>query len=436
MAVLKPEQITLLRNPRYLSLVKILHEKGPLTLEEIAKKYAERAEKEQAKSKSTVYLYLTLLKQNNIIHEAGQRITEGKTISRTLYSLTAKYMIVDEPEIDWEETHGRWVFKELLKILKIFYPNKTINEKALFQWQLHVQHIVNEDKQKLINSKDHEILEILSVWAPYSINDIIEFLGWISVLLKYPNAQLDFLKCFNDSPESTTVTLSSSNDITRNNIIKKARDVQDIFRQLPDFFFVLPKNDPRRKYTEKPGYIPLFHVLRDGPMTINEIVEKYNQVAFVPRKRSTIYRYIKTLKDAKLVIEIGQRVIHGKKATQKLYGPVARVISFQDIYDPEWKSEPRVWLLNSLIRLLSFLHPKLPQVNKQCFREFRVSASHYSDSIEGIQKFSVPENRRAFELLQTYNWRDFYSIYSSFWDYYFFMTIPNLCENLRTCFTE
>lgn len=437
MATLNPEQIALLRNPRYLTLVKILHEEDPLTLEEIAKKYAELTkEMRQANSKSTVYLYLNLLKQHNIIQEVGQRITKGKTMSRTLYSLTAKYIIIDEPEIDWEENHGCWIFKEILNILKIVYPNKIIDENALFQWQLNFQHIVNADKKRLINSKNAEILEILSVWAPYSINDIVEFLGWISVLLTHPTAQDELLNCFNEHIEVATTSRTSTNDTTMNLTIKKSRDVQDIFRQLPNFFFVLPTDDIRRHYTEKPAYIPLFHVLRDGPMTIEEIVEKYNQVAFAPRKRSTIYRYLKSLKDAKLVIEMGQRVIHGKKATQKLYGPIARVISFQDTYDPEWKSETRVWLLNSLIKLLIFLHPELPVINKKCFQKFRVSASHYSDLIEGIKEFSLPENRRAFELLQTYNWKDFYSIYSSFWDYYFFMTIPNLYERLMKCFSE
>lgn len=428
LATLTEEQIAILKNPRYLNLIKIIHEKGSLSLAEMTEEYASQAKDDQAKSESTVYRYLTVLKEHNIVHEAGQRIFEGKTLSQTLYSLTYQFVIIYEPEIDWEGSYGWRIFKEIARILKIIYPNKPIDEEALFQWQLHFQRTVDADKQRLISSRNPEILEILSVWAPWSINDIMEAFGWLSVLIKVPSAQQDFLKCFDASSENKSASLSSRVDS-----IKKIAKVayRDVIRQLPDIQFILPTNDPRRHYIENPAYIPLFHVLRDGSMTIEELVEKYNQVAPVSRTRSTIYRYVNTLKNAKLVIEVGQRVTPGKKATQKLYAPVARMIIFQDEQLLGWDSERNLWLLDSIIKILRFLYPELPKVNKKCFREFLIAVWQYIKV--GLSKLSPTKNKDVFDLLHTYNWTEFYVAYTTFLDYDVYLNNPNLYEQLRQC---
>ncbi len=430
MTTLNDDQVALLNNPRYLKLIKIIHQKSPMTITEIAEEYAEIMKDDQAKSQSSVYRYLVLLKKHKIVQEAGQRVIEGQTLSQTLYSLTTKYLIVDEPEIDWEGNYGRRIFKEILQILRNLYPNKTIDEKALFQWQLHFQHVVDEGKRKLVNSKNHEILECLSVWAPSSINDLINATGWISVLLKDPSSQQSFLKCFNNSSELETAFESSST----NNAKRKEKAVfQDVIRHFPDLLVVLPTNDPRCRYFDKPAYIPLIHVLRDGPMSIEELVEKYNQIATIPRKRSTIYRYIKTLRNAKLVKVVGQRVFFGKKATQKLYGPMYRVISFEGEYDPMWESEIRLWLLDVSIKIFSFLYPELPKANMKCFQGFRVSNMQYRD--EAIIKLKLLE-KKTFELLNSCAWKEFYLKLTTIVDYDFFLNIPNMYEHLQKCFSE
>jgi Fe2+ or Zn2+ uptake regulation protein len=426
-----PSQISLLQTPRYLDLVRIIHEKGPLTLGEMAAEYAKLEKDVQAKSDSTVYRYLTLLKESNLVQEAGQRISEGKIHSRTLYSLPARYLIIDEAEIAWESSYGQGIFKNLVTILKILDQNKPIDEPALFQWQLAFQRSVDEDKQRLIKSKDPEILEILAVWGPYSIYELMEYLGWISFLIKDPKAQEAFLKCFSNSVELEAPPSSVNTEQTE---AERQTPHRDIIRQNGEILYGLLDDDPRRPYLEKPAYLPLFYVLRDRPMTIEELVEKYNQVAFVPRQKSTIYRYVKTLKEAVLVLEVGQRVTHGKKTIQKLYGPIGRVISIQGKYEPEWRSEPREWLLEAVMTMLNFLFPELPKIDKEKFREFRAMGSQHEQ--EGNRRFQLPENRRILELLHKCDWKTFYQMYTTFWDYYYFTNIPNLYDRLQKCFSE
>jgi Fe2+ or Zn2+ uptake regulation protein len=431
MSTLSQEQIALLQNPRYLDLVRVLHEKGAMTIEEIAEEYAALARSDQAKSESTVYRYLTLLKRHDIVQEAGQRVIPGKIHSRTLYSLTAKYLIVNEPEIDWKGNYGKRLFKDVVSILRTLYTEKLIDEKALFQWQLRFQRIVSADRQKLIDSKDPEILKLLSVWAPYTVMDLMEYLGWNSALLADPTIQEDFLNCFGEVTELEIPSLPTKDE---NRKIKSGTLYMDLIRQRSKLYFNLLDSDPRQRYFDKPAYLPLFHVLRDQPMTIEELAEKYNQVATVPRKISTIYRYVKTLKEATLLIEMGQRVVDGKKTTQRLYGPIARLISLQGKYESEWESEIRLWLLNSVIRMLHYLYPELPKIDRDKFREFRASASHFE--MEGNQRFTLPENRHIIELFHKYDWKGFYHMYTTFWNYYYFVSMANLRERLQECFSD
>ncbi len=432
MLLVNPDQIALLKNPRYLTLVEIIHRNGPLTLSDMAKEYARLAKDDRAKSESTVYRHFIVLKKHGIVQEIGQQIIEGKTLSQTLYSLTAKFIIIDELEIDWQDNAGRKIFKDLVKILKILYPEKSIDEKALFQWQLQFQQIVDLNKKKILNSEEPELLGMLSAWAPYDPHDFFEFLGWNLVLLTYPSAQEDFLNCFN---KSTTLENESPSSMLDDATKKKGGlAFKDVVRRFPKLFCNLSDIDPKARYFEKPSYPPLFHVLRDGSFTIKELTERYNQVASIPRKASTITRYVKTLKDANLVIEVGQRVIHGKKATQKLYGPIARLISFHGKYEPDWESEIRLFLLDSLIKIITYLYPNYSPINRNCYREFRITATSYEE--EGNKRISLPENRKILEVLHDYEWNDYYILYTSLWDYYYFLNIPNLFERLMKCFSE
>lgn len=426
---LNPDQIKILRNPRYLNLLKILYQKGPLTIDDLTEEYTILVEIAKARSKTTIYRYIILLKTSNIVQEAGQRIVEGKIHSKTLYSLTANYYIIDE---GGNGNRDQVIFKELINLLRLIYPHKMINEKTLNQWHKRLIESIDEDKQRLISSGNAEILEILSIWTPYSFNDIIAFLGWESFLLKDPRAQEEFSKCFSDSKTIDTKYRPSIDSKKQKEEIGKFRDVITHF---PEFWYGLPTNDPRRRYLEKSSYFPLFHVLQDGPMTIKELTERYNKAASFPKTEKTIYRYIKTLKDANLVIEMGYRVIQGKKTTQKLYGPISRNIVYIGEFDPDWETDQRQWLLDSLVKMIEFLHPDLPEINRRCFHEFRAFMSHHGDR-ELIQKLKLQENRKAYELLHYYSWNDWLTIIEMLYDYYFFLNIPDLNKRFRKCFAD
>ncbi|RMG28284.1 MAG: hypothetical protein D6732_18950 [Methanobacteriota archaeon] len=73
---------------------------------------------------------------------------------------------------------------------------------------------------------------------------------------------------------------------------------------------------------------PILALLRHGNFTVKEITELYSTYAG-PRGKSksekTIYRYLRDLKNGGLIDEVGQRVIKGQTATEKIWGRTAKV---------------------------------------------------------------------------------------------------------------
>ena len=97
---------------------------------------------------------------------------------------------------------------------------------------------------------------------------------------------------------------------------------------------------------------PIIIVLREGPLTIKELVEAYNQIAEEPKSEMTIYRYVKELNKIDVVKEVGKRIKTGQSASETLYGRTAKI--FWNLKDKGdyWKSEASKQTLDTLRGLL------------------------------------------------------------------------------------
>jgi DNA-binding transcriptional ArsR family regulator len=87
------------------------------------------------------------------------------------------------------------------------------------------------------------------------------------------------------------------------------------------------------KLLEDPNYYLIVKVLRMGPMTIKEIETAYGDAASrsgmtEPKSYNTIYRYLKTLEEANLVIAAGKRVAFGKTASETLFSRTAKMFHY------------------------------------------------------------------------------------------------------------
>ena len=87
------------------------------------------------------------------------------------------------------------------------------------------------------------------------------------------------------------------------------------------------------KLLEDPSHYLIVKVLRMGPMTIKEIETAYSKAAarsdiFESKSYNTIYRYLKTLEEANLVIAAGKRVAFGKTASETLFSRTAKMFHY------------------------------------------------------------------------------------------------------------
>ena len=74
--------------------------------------------------------------------------------------------------------------------------------------------------------------------------------------------------------------------------------------------------------TDKNHY-PILKLLKTEVSTVRELEERYEETTGKKKSNKTIYRYLKTLEDAKLVQPVGQLVTPGKTATETIYGRTA-----------------------------------------------------------------------------------------------------------------
>lgn len=84
---------------------------------------------------------------------------------------------------------------------------------------------------------------------------------------------------------------------------------------------------------EDPDYYIIIEILRKKPMTIREIEDAYNLKAtdhetVGSKSYNTIYRYLKALEKADLVISAGKRIEFGKTASETLFSRTAKLFHY------------------------------------------------------------------------------------------------------------
>ncbi len=75
------------------------------------------------------------------------------------------------------------------------------------------------------------------------------------------------------------------------------------------------------------NHYPILKILKKEPMTVKELENAYEEETSKRKSNKTIYRYLKTLEDANLVIPAGQLVITGKTATETIYARSAMALA-------------------------------------------------------------------------------------------------------------
>jgi len=138
---------------------------------------------------------------------------------------------------------------------------------------------------------------------------------------------------------------------------------------------------------EDSKFEPIIIALREGPLTVRELEEKYNEIVQekienedLPQKQKeilkkklerrfkTLYKYLNILEENGFVTQAGKRVVENQTATETLYGRTAKLFLFQG-GTKEWiNTEDNIAafeILSQLIGLLSSKpNPKIVSLEK------------------------------------------------------------------------
>jgi hypothetical protein len=88
-------------------------------------------------------------------------------------------------------------------------------------------------------------------------------------------------------------------------------------RKIIDLFFI-------------PNYYVILLALRKRPMTVRDLEQAFKEEAdkqpgIEPKSDKSIYRYLKVLEEAELVVPAGQRVVSGKMVTETLFARTGQI---------------------------------------------------------------------------------------------------------------
>ena len=162
-----------------------------------------------------------------------------------------------------------------------------------------------------------------------------------------------------------------------------------------------------------PLYSPILVALKEGPMTVRDLEKRYAELAAEAKSDKTLYRYLKFLEKAGLVVPAGQRVTVGKTATEALYARTAKLFYSSFAANDLWECSFCNTVLDKAAKILS-LREDLPNQNKSCVKKLMTSVDgyifdevskffeDYSEEIAVITKESNPyEMQRITDVLST-----------------------------------
>lgn len=93
---------------------------------------------------------------------------------------------------------------------------------------------------------------------------------------------------------------------------------QRVLHKRPEFMRFI-KDEKTVEILKDQNHYPILKILKKESMTVKELEKAYGEETNKRKSNKTIYRYLKTLEDANLVIPAGQLVTTGKTATETIY---------------------------------------------------------------------------------------------------------------------
>jgi len=189
----------ILKDPLYFPIIKALR-KGPMTVRELEAAYnvlAADSGTHEPKSDKTIYRYLKVLEDAQLVVPAGQRVVMGKTATETLFARVARAFLIQAPETKpADKEKGRRMVQRIGKLLGVVYGNR---EPDLACCEKFFDEVEKESKalsEQLLASADEETLELATSGEWEEIDEILGMVTIFGLLLKRPELLGELDRCF------------------------------------------------------------------------------------------------------------------------------------------------------------------------------------------------------------------------------------------------
>ncbi|MFX0150018.1 MAG: hypothetical protein ACFFAJ_04495 [Candidatus Hodarchaeota archaeon] len=346
-------------NTVYRHIIDILSNK-PLTIDEIYTSY-NKIETSNPKSKSTIYRYVNDLLKVEVLIKAGRVFYSQHTSSKVLYDLAAELLIPEPPKIKiWSfNKSGNNLALCLGIILDRHFSHKIPSVpmlKSLFhQFETERYQFLINTLTKLIegsksDNKKKKFVWMISSSDPYTITrsiDLFSLFHWI-IQKKDLNYFLDKLReCYHES-DSNGSFYEYINELSNNSSSDSNLSYSDYIEYTPNLVQTIDQ-ETWDKIVWNYNHRAILLLLRK-PMTLSEIHKKHHKavlarieedkkegkkIHYIPRqkKKSTVYNYLKIMKNGGLIVEAGRRIREGKALTEILYTRKALYISKEKLIE-------------------------------------------------------------------------------------------------------
>lgn len=212
---------------------------------------------------------------------------------------------------------------------------------------------------------------------------------------------------------------------------------QDIVDYKPIVLKVI-EDEKTLKILTDPNYGVIISILRKKPMTVQEIKKSYDKEAkmcdtITEKSSKTIYRYLKVLEEAGMVVVAGQRVIIGKTASEKLYMRTAQ------IFEPrhrqiDWLGEEGKKWAQRFGTLVSCMLNTNQEPSVECIQEFFEKWSKAKSA--ALEKMASTAPDDAMEIITSGDLMELSGILGRVHIFGPLMNQPDLLEQIRHCFEE
>ena len=182
-----------------------------------------------------------------------------------------------------------------------------------------------------------------------------------------------------------------------------------------------------------PNYYVIIIALRQRPMTVRDLEQAFKDYSakyggVEPKSAKSIYRYLKTLEDAGLVVPAGQRVVAGKMVNETLFARTGQIFLLFNLKPEWWLTAEGKKNAKRIGKLLAFsFQGKPPPVKalQELFMEYETKRQKV------LEELASKGNKEILSILASSTLEEHFRLEAYVGSFVSFITQPSLLERLK-----